>query len=158
MCIRNSFYSLKAFFADIDETGLVPDRGELAWGAQTKLPSAEQARRWQQLEAAAAGWRARLPYDPEPETLRDWRQGKAEWEMQRPVSASSAQGATLSVYNDEPVEAAFDLTPALRASLVQRGLPSLGDELVVRREVNHCGSAERTEKEKKLDWRSGRRH
>jgi len=102
------FYSFKAFFADIEETGLVPDRGELAWGTQTKLPSAEQARRWRQLEAAAAGWRARLPYDPEPETLRDWRQGKAEWEMQRPVSASSAQGATLKVYNDEPVEAAFD--------------------------------------------------
>ncbi|MBL8292938.1 MAG: DUF1553 domain-containing protein, partial [Bryobacterales bacterium] len=102
------FYSFKAFFADIDETGLVPDRGELAWGAQTRLPSAEQSRRWQQLEAAAAAWRARLPHDPEPETLRDWRQGKAEWDLQRPVSAASSQGATLTIYNDELVDAAFD--------------------------------------------------
>ena len=28
------FYSMKAFFADVEETGLVPDRGEKAWGDQ----------------------------------------------------------------------------------------------------------------------------
>src|SRR5262249_48812431 len=28
------FYSMEAFFADIKETGLVPDRGPRAWGAQ----------------------------------------------------------------------------------------------------------------------------
>lgn len=42
------------------------------------------------------------------------------------------------------VEAAFDLTPTLRAALVQRGLPALGDELVVRREVNSAGRGRAT--------------
>ena len=28
------FYSMKAFFADIEETGLVPDRGDKAWGTK----------------------------------------------------------------------------------------------------------------------------
>ncbi len=42
------------------------------------------------------------------------------------------------------VEAAFDLTPALRNGLLQRGLPSLGDELVVRREINVAGRGRAT--------------
>ena len=37
------FYSMKAFFADIKETGLVPDRGKDAWGTQLSIPSPEQA-------------------------------------------------------------------------------------------------------------------
>ena len=31
------FYSMKAFFADIKETGLVPDRGQGRWGAQLAI-------------------------------------------------------------------------------------------------------------------------
>src|SRR6185369_11127319 len=36
------FYSMKAFFADIKETGLVPDRGKTAWGALMPLATPEQ--------------------------------------------------------------------------------------------------------------------
>ena len=36
---------MKAFFADIKETGLVPDRGKDAWGAQLALPTPEQQKR-----------------------------------------------------------------------------------------------------------------
>ena len=42
--LAKDFYSMKAFFADIKETGLVPDRGVRAWGAQVQLPSDEQKR------------------------------------------------------------------------------------------------------------------
>ena len=36
---------MKAFFADIRETGLIPDRGRGAWGEKLTLPTEEQARR-----------------------------------------------------------------------------------------------------------------
>ena len=39
------FYSMKAFFADVRETGLVSDRGASAWGAKLMLPTAEQTAR-----------------------------------------------------------------------------------------------------------------
>src|SRR5436190_6023442 len=39
------FYSMKAFFADIKETGLVPDRGKAAWGSLLALPTPEQQSR-----------------------------------------------------------------------------------------------------------------
>ena len=39
------FYSMKAFFSDIKETGLVPDKGKNAWGSQLALPAPEQPSR-----------------------------------------------------------------------------------------------------------------
>src|SRR6202165_3104259 len=42
--LTKDFYSMKAFFADVQETGLVPDRGSKAWGAQLALPNEEQKR------------------------------------------------------------------------------------------------------------------
>ncbi len=44
------FYSMKAFFADIKETGLVPDRGAKAWGTQLAVPSPEQKKRQEELQ------------------------------------------------------------------------------------------------------------
>ncbi|MFN8002949.1 MAG: DUF1549 domain-containing protein, partial [Acidobacteriota bacterium] len=40
--LTKDFYAMKAFFADIKETGLVPDRGRNAWGSKLPLPSEEQ--------------------------------------------------------------------------------------------------------------------
>jgi hypothetical protein len=45
------FYSMKAFFADIKETGLITDRGGNAWGSKLFLPTAEQAKRLDELKA-----------------------------------------------------------------------------------------------------------
>ena len=58
------FYSMKAFFADIKETGLVPDRGKDAWGSQLALPTPEQQQQLEELKARARrgarrGWRPR---------------------------------------------------------------------------------------------------
>ena len=52
---QRDFYSMKAFFADIKETGLVPDRGKDAWGAQLALPTPEQQEQLDRVEAGIGG-------------------------------------------------------------------------------------------------------
>ena len=49
---------MKAFFADIKETGLVPDRGAKAWGTQLALPTPEQQQRQEELKSQVAAARA----------------------------------------------------------------------------------------------------
>src|SRR6185436_15136040 len=43
------FYPRKAFFADIKEPGLVPERGKNAWGSQLALPTAAQKEKQEEL-------------------------------------------------------------------------------------------------------------
>ena len=111
------FYAMKAFFADIKETGLVPDRGPEAWGSQLALPSAEQRQRLkelkQQLEASrerlnaqAAGLIAREA-EWEKEMLRRYEAGELRWRYQRPAAATSTAAVSLTIYNDEEVESTF---------------------------------------------------
>jgi hypothetical protein len=56
---NKDFYAMKAFFADIRETGLISDRGRGAWGEKLPLPSEEQRRRLaaldEQITAARRG-------------------------------------------------------------------------------------------------------
>jgi hypothetical protein len=108
------FYSMKAFFADIKETGLVPDRGKNAWGSQIALPSPEQQKRQVELKDQVADARGRLAAkmaelepkraDWEKQLLTQYEAGELAWHVQRPISAKSANGAVLTVYNDEPIE------------------------------------------------------
>ena len=51
---------MKAFFADIKETGLVPDRGKDAWGAQVAIPTPEQEQRLKELKTKVEEARNRL--------------------------------------------------------------------------------------------------
>src|SRR5262245_34026287 len=120
------FYSMKAFFADIKETGLVPDRGPLAWGSQLALPSAEQQRKLDEAEGALKAAREDLkkksesldlrPVEWEKDLLARYDEGKLSWRMQRPLTAMSQSGATLTIYNEEPIDSYYDfrgsLTPA----------------------------------------------
>lgn len=122
------FYSMKAFFADIKETGLVPDRGPLAWGYQMPLPSEEQKRKSEEFAAALkiakdklkaqAGARA----DWEATLLKRYDAGEFDWKMQRPLTAASANGATLTIYNEEPIDSYYDF----RGSLVPARKPGNG--------------------------------
>jgi hypothetical protein len=124
--LSKDFYSMKAFFADILETGRSPDRGPTAWGTKLDLPTEEQQRRREQLnwrltearrlreqdaralnENEAAAWEA--------EVLRRYEAGELNWRYQRPLSAESANGARLTVYNDEPVESNYYLGGTLIA-------------------------------------------
>jgi hypothetical protein len=111
------FYSMKAFFADIKETGLVPDRGPDAWGSVLDLPSPEQKAQFdrlharydeakQKLEEKAQSLKARQA-DAEKEALRRIDAGEVAWHYQRPLTAHSANGAKLTIYNEEPVEGSY---------------------------------------------------
>jgi len=112
--LSRDFYSMKAFFADIKETGLVPDRGPKAWGSVLAIPTPEQAERQEQLKAQLAEARDRLAaymktLDAgrdawEKQLLARFQAGELAWQMQRPISARSAHGAVLKIYNDEPVD------------------------------------------------------
>src|SRR3954447_15104598 len=99
------FYSMKAFFADIKETGLMPDRGKEAWGSLLSLPTPAQQKEveglrrqvaaaregvsqlMKTLEPKRAGWEKQL--------LEQYEAGALAWHMQHPVAAKSANGSVL---------------------------------------------------------------
>jgi hypothetical protein len=109
--LSKDFYSMKAFFADIKETGLVPDRGRAAWGSKLALPSEEQKQRMDELiklvkKAQAqldisAGELGRWHEEWEKQILKAYEAGKLAWQFQRPLSATATGGAKLAIYNDE---------------------------------------------------------
>ena len=126
------FYSMKAFFADIAETGLVSDRGGKAWGSKLWLPSPAQKVRLKQFEDQIAELKKDLA--KKVEALRgrraEWesaivaahREGKLAWQYQTPLSAEARNGASLRIYNDEPV----DYNYYLRGSLASERKPGGG--------------------------------
>ena len=111
------FYSMKAFFADIKETGLVYDRGEKSFGSKLALPTEEQSARLNQLNRriedattdlnaktaelslARAEWEKRI--------LAQYESGKLAWRFQRPFEAKSAHGAKLTIAGNEPIDQNF---------------------------------------------------
>jgi hypothetical protein len=108
------FYSMEAFFADIKETGLVPDRGSKAWGSLLDLPTdAQRAQKedlTQRIDAAkkALADRVAAMADREAQWEKDvlaaYHAGKLNWKDQRPFEAHSQNGAKLTIYNDEPID------------------------------------------------------
>ncbi|MCX6610625.1 MAG: PSD1 and planctomycete cytochrome C domain-containing protein, partial [Acidobacteria bacterium] len=107
--LAKDFYAMKAFFADIKETGLVPDRGSKAWGSVMPLPSPEQKQKMDAIlarieaikkastpKATDEAWQKQL--------LADYEAGKLAWKIQRPLTAASQNGATLKIYNEEEIE------------------------------------------------------
>jgi hypothetical protein len=129
------FYSMKAFFADIKETGLVPDRGRAAWGSKMTLPSEEQRKRFDEISQQLNWIRTEIDEKAAPLLVRraEWEKkllrlhetGQLAWRFQRPVSAKSSNGATLTIYNDEPLT----VTVYRRGALVTEEIK--GDGLVV---------------------------
>lgn len=107
------FYAMEAFFADIKEPGLVPDRGRGAWGSKLMLPTDEQKQRLDELnrmftqtqnelnEKAEARKDQRATW--EQQALEKLESGRLAWRFQRPLAARSQNGATLTIYNDEPL-------------------------------------------------------
>lgn len=111
--LAKDFYSMKAFFADIKETGLVPDRGSNAWGSKLELPSDAQKRRMAELTQALKAAQDELDAQAEKlnvrraawetSTLQQFDAGKLAWKFQAPVSANSTGGTKLTIYNDQPL-------------------------------------------------------
>jgi hypothetical protein len=117
------FYSMKAFFADIDEAGLVADSGPLAWGAKLRLPSEDQKLQMGKLDrelfeakcdletAATARWAEREAWEKRVAALHD--AGDLDWHYQRPLSATAVNGAKLTIYNEEELDYNFYLHGSL---------------------------------------------
>ena len=103
------FYSMEAFFADIKETGLVPDRGPKAWGAQLDVPTAAQKAKLDALNAALKKTRRDLEDKSEIMLTDEWvmqlrarhKNGEFNWRFQRPDSVKTANGAVLSEVEDK---------------------------------------------------------
>jgi hypothetical protein len=120
---NKDFYAMKAFFADIRETGLIPDRGRGAWGEKLQLPTEEQRRRLTALDEQITQVRRALDAQAqqlkkqrwawEDHLLTDVEAGKLAWTYQRPIAASAANGAQLTIYNDEAVDSNFYLHGSL---------------------------------------------
>ena len=133
--LTKDFYAMKAFFADIQETGLVPDRGVRAWGAQVQLAErrAEGAAR-RAREPAGRGkdaprrtrqrrWATNSEWEHALGTR--WRAGELAWTWQHPIEARALHGATLTIYDAEPIESNYYLDGSLKTDTKP------GDGLVV---------------------------
>ena len=132
--LAKDFYSMKAFFADIKETGLVASRGKEAWGSRMTLPTPAQreghvalTKRLEEQRAALRRAVEALPDLGERESrLReDYRAGRFEWQFQRPVSATATGGARATIYNDRRLT----VTEYLDGNLVTKEID--GDGLIV---------------------------
>jgi hypothetical protein len=123
------FYSMKAFFADIDEEGFVFDRGPKAWGVQLRLADGAQLRelevlkaRYEEILCEIEDRAAKLS---ETGLLDRFESGEFSWKLQRPLKAESANGATLTIYNEEQVDSLYEY----RGSIV--GEKRTGNGLIV---------------------------
>ena len=132
--LAKDFYAMKAFFSDVDETGLMPDRGAKAWGAQLELPTPEQERIRQSLDrqiaTATHDWTEKASTIGADKAARErlfrrWQSGDLAWHFQRPEAARSLNGSTVTVYNDQPAKGLIDLG----SELVSENKP--GNGLVV---------------------------
>lgn len=120
------FYSMKAFFADIDEEGFVYDRGPRAWGVQMRLAGEaklrELERKKARLEEIWCEIEDRAAKLSEEGLLARFEAGEFSWKLQRPLTAKSANGATLTIYNEELVDSLYEH----RGSLVGEKKPGNG--------------------------------
>ncbi len=127
------FYSMKAFFADIRETGNVPTNTAAAFGTKLRLPTPDQAKRLQELDDAVAEAKRQLDLQARAANRTEWEQstlsahraGKLAWHYQRPVSASTEHGAKLTIFNEELVDFNFYVISS-GASLTSERKPGAG--------------------------------
>lgn len=118
------FYSMKAFFADIKETGLMPDRGESAFGSKLLLYRPGEKEKLDALTARAEAAKKDLDSaakklmaaDPgwEKGVMEERERGALAWVWQKPVSAKSANGSVLKIYEDEQIDSAFYAAGSLK--------------------------------------------
>ena len=110
--LAKDFYAMKAFFADVSETGLARDgngrNGPEAWGVKLMMATPEEKARLQDLDRRIAEARKTLADAAaasaserqwETTTLERFNRGELKWQFQRPA-ALSATAATLRVHDD----------------------------------------------------------
>ena len=136
---QKDFHSMKAFFADLNERGILPGTGPDAWLSKIKLPSEEQSRRL--AEVTDAVQRAEKALEDKTSTVAahhaQWERqlaadigaGALKWQYQRPIAVKSAHGAQLTIYNDEQVEMNTYYVPMGNGTLDPRR--AVGNGLIV---------------------------
>ena len=103
------FYQLQAFFADVTEKGFYPAANENGnWGPDMQVPTIEQAAELARRDSDIAQLRQEIDRDrPElvaAQTAWERSQQRPEvWLALRPLTAGSANGATLTVLDDNSV-------------------------------------------------------
>jgi hypothetical protein len=111
--LTKDFYALKAFFADLNETGMARDgggrNGPDAWGVKLSLPTAHEQQQLddlgRRLQAAIRQLQSRTNATMaerstwEAKILSQHQAGELRWQFQRPVFASASR-ATLTVRDD----------------------------------------------------------
>ncbi|MFO0818998.1 MAG: PSD1 and planctomycete cytochrome C domain-containing protein [Pirellulales bacterium] len=100
------FYSMEAFFADIEERGLYSGAHATgAWGPTIRVPTETQAARLTDLDRKLADLRAALERAT-PELAAEqlaWEKSQVQWLELAPVEATSENGASLEVRKDGSV-------------------------------------------------------
>ncbi len=119
------FYAMKAFFADIRETGLIADRGAKAWGSTLELPTPAEQTRLDDLRTQIDATQNELKRNAESLFERRWqwedamlaayKSGDLSWRYQRPLTALAEHGAKLTIYNDEPVDSDYYMNGSLHS-------------------------------------------
>ena len=94
--LSKDFYAMKAFFADIKETGLVADRGRDAWGSKLRIATPEQEQRLHELTGQLATRDAALGAQ-----VQSANELRAAWEA-RTLAAYNAGEAAVARFQGIP--------------------------------------------------------
>ncbi|MCX6596494.1 MAG: PSD1 and planctomycete cytochrome C domain-containing protein [Acidobacteria bacterium] len=109
---HKDFYAMKAFFADVKETGLVPDQGPTAWGELLPLPNPAQQAAWEALEKQIAATTEELDFKRKAINAEAWsaslKAATKDWAVQVPVAATASHGTVLKVYGNEPLLSVYE--------------------------------------------------
>ncbi len=103
---QRDFYSMEAFFADIEEKGLYSGANDTGvWGPQIQVPTPEQLVELNRLDEQIRGIQARMANET-PEFVAErtaWMSQVVPWVALKPAETKSANGATLTLQADQSI-------------------------------------------------------
>lgn len=121
------FYSMEAFFADIQEKGLYSGAGNSGnWGPEIQVPTEEQSQELAQLDAEIAELKKILntPTAALVEAQRAWERQQSPWTVLRPTEVASENGATLTLQEDGAILASGESPGMDTYTLSFAGIPA----------------------------------
>lgn len=124
---KEDFYSLAAFFADIEEKGLYSGANDTGvWGPSIRVPSETQRLERRRLDQRLAELRAQWEADSESvdqEQIK-WEADFQQWKTLRPVEMIASESTTLAMLEDGSILASGPVPDRDRYSLLFAEMPS----------------------------------